>query len=454
MENWWSEPLRDVFAGRRVIGVGAVASAWGRQAELLRAFGADDVLVIATEGAGFGPVDEVETIVVEPPEDVSFMGRIRFGIDTIESPPSDVLEAVERFDPDREAIVVGSFLNEASHLDGRPLLSYRRAEWVALEDKVVADGLWDRAGVGRQPSLVVAKSGAPAAAAEIDRGHGTVWAADARDGYHGGAQGTCWVVDAESQAAAFEVLDPICDRVRVMPFVDGIACAIHGMVLPDGTAAFRPIEMVTLRRGTDLVYAGCSTFWDPPTVVRDQMRDVARRVGEQLRAEVDFRGAFTVDGVVDAEGFWPTELNPRYGAGLATIAVANDGLPILLLNDLIVGGRPIGMTAPQLEDELTSRADESRGGGTWRVIDATTVVDDRDVSHIDGAWRWTDPGDEPDGAVTNSTGFVRCEFSAASTPVGKSITERAAAFWSFAARELGTPQERLTWPDDPFAAVS
>ena len=92
------------------------------------------------------------------------------------------------------------------------------------------------------------------------------------------------------------------DRVRVMPFLEGIATSIHGIVLPDGVVALRPVEMVTLRRGHELRYSGCATFWDPPDEIREEMRDVARRVGERLRAEVDFRGAFTVDGVATADG--------------------------------------------------------------------------------------------------------------------------------------------------------
>ena len=53
---------------------------------------------------------------------------------------------------------------------------------------------------------------------------------------------------------------------------------------------------------------------------REQMRAIARRAGERLRAEVDYRGAFTVDGVLTGDGFLPTELNPRNGAGLATMS--------------------------------------------------------------------------------------------------------------------------------------
>ena len=168
--------------------------------------------------------------------------------------------------------MVGSFLNEAPTLAGRPFLAHRRAEWVALEDKTVIDAFWDRAGVDRLPSSVVPLDRATEASELLDRGSGTVWAADARDGFHGGGQATHWVADAASRFRAIAALRPVCDDVRVMPFVDGVPCSIHGIVFDDGVVVLRPVEMVTLRRGHDLVYAGCATFWDPPTWIRDQMR--------------------------------------------------------------------------------------------------------------------------------------------------------------------------------------
>ena len=96
-----------------------------------------------------------------------------------------------------------------------------------------------------------------------------------------------------------------------MPFLDGVPCSIHGLVLPDGTAVFRPVEIAILRdaAGRQFVYGGLSTYWDPPPADREEMRDVARRVGEHLRAAYGYRGAFGIDGVLTADGFRPTELN-------------------------------------------------------------------------------------------------------------------------------------------------
>ena len=85
--------------------------------------------------------------------------------------------------------------------------------------------------------------------------------------------GDCEVLEpAELRRAVTAELRTSCDRVRIMPFLEGIATSVHGIVLPDGVVALRPVELVTLRRpGHRLVYSGCATFWDPPDDVREEM---------------------------------------------------------------------------------------------------------------------------------------------------------------------------------------
>jgi hypothetical protein len=444
MECWWTEPLRRAVAGRRVVLAGAKAAYWTEHVDLLRRVGAEEFLVIATEGRGAGSVPDVPTVVVDPPSGSSVMEQIHAADRTLAEPPTPILDALHEFDPQRDALVVGTFLSTVTHLDGRPLLASRRPKWVALEDKVVVDSFWDRAGVERQPFAVVALADAERAASRLDRGDGTVWAADARDGFHGGAHGTVWVADGPSRTAALRRLAPMCERVRVMPFVEGIPCSIHGIVLPDGVAVLRPVEMVTLRRGHDLVYSGCATYWDPPTDVREQMRSIARSVGHQLAREVGFRGAFTVDGVAADDGFWPTELNPRFGAGIMTIA-RGTGIPMVLLNDLIVAGHDIGRTASEVERDVVTAGDAQRGGGTWRAgleVDADVVAR---AARFDGsAWSWTESDGAAAGQVTAGVDFVRCVYDQASTPIGPSTGPRAAAFWNFAAEEFGADIGGLT----------
>lgn len=449
MDEWWIEPMRVAFGGRSIVLAGSMGAAWSEHIDLLRSVGVLDLLVVATEGRGAGPQPDVPTVIVEPPAGLGQMERIHYADRLLREPTAEMIGAVERFDPRGDAIVIGTFLSTAAELLGRPMIAHRRAEWVALEDKVVIDAFWDRAGIARQPSVVVDLHDAVDAAATIDRGDGTVWAADAREGFHGGAHQTYWVTDHESRNRARARLDAVCDTVRVMPFVEGIPCSVHGIVLPDGIAVLRPVEMVTLRRGTEFVYAGCATYWDPTPAAREQMRSIARRAGEQLAREVDFRGTFTVDGVVAADGFWPTELNPRFGAGIMTIA-RGTGIPMVLVNDVIVAGHDIGRTAVELEADVLAEGDAHRGGGTWiGGLDCDLEVIDRPVAFDGSRWAWAGPHDEVAGLVTASAGFVRCRYEPTVTPVGRSTGTRAAAFWEFIDREYETGTAGLTAAGTP-----
>ena len=452
-EAWWRGPLGSLIDGRPVILAGAPAAMWTPIVPVVRDLGAEDVLVVATEGPGAGPQPEARTVIVDVPEaHDGTMARLRAGLAALADPPAPIIATVEAFDPDRRAIVFGVFLVETATLVGRPFVAHRRPEWVALEDKTVVDALLDRAGVRRAPSVVVPVARALDEWPALDEGHGTVWAGDARDGYHGGGTLTRWVTDDAEASTATAALAPHCDTLRIMPFLDGVATSVHGIVLSDGIAALRPVELVTLRQGHALRYSGCATFWDPPGAVRDEMREAARRLGALLRDEVGFRGAFTLDGVATADGFRPTELNPRFGAGLGVITRGLDGLPLTLVLDLVVAGRDIGISAGDLERKILAEADARRSGGAWQLHVPTPVeLAGRDACYVDGEWRWAEPGEPAAGHVVAKDGFVRVLFDADHTPVGPSVGERSVSFWRFTDAELGTGIGPLEAPPDVVA---
>jgi hypothetical protein len=246
--------LRPVFEGRKVILAGAPVAAWTPTVRTVRRLGAEAVFVLGTEGTGTGElpkVDEAEWLALDA-SGPTMMQAIRAGHALLADLPTPAREALDQFDPTGEALVVGFFLHELPEVAGRPSLAYRRPAWVALEDKLVADDIWDRAEVARAPAEVVDARGRAltGAARRLDLGSGTVWAGDAREGFHGSGEYVRWVRKREEaeEAAAFFVAH--CDRVRVMPFLEGIPCSIHGVVLPDAVLALRPIEMITLRRLT------------------------------------------------------------------------------------------------------------------------------------------------------------------------------------------------------------
>jgi hypothetical protein len=181
------------------------------------------------------------------------------------------------------------------------------------------------------------------------------------------------VLDTTDREAALVFFRPRCDRVRVMPFLDGVPCSIHGFVMPDGTAVLRPVEIVTLREQQHrrFVYGGLSSWWDPPEADREEMRAVARRVGEHLRTAYGYRGAFGMDGVLTAVGFRPTEVNTRQPAGLNTVA----GVELRLLSLLqvnLLAGLDTGLTAADVES-LLPLLDEHRDGVPIAVGDGHSV---------------------------------------------------------------------------------
>jgi len=152
-----------------------------------------------------------------------------------------------------------------------------------------------------------------------------------------------------------------------------VPCSIHGFVLPDGTAALRPVEIVMLRDPAtrSFTYSGLGTTWDPPQADREHMRDAVHRVGAHLQREHGYRGAFGIDGVLTADGFRPTELNTRMSAG-ATVVAEVDRRFFTFLQAALVAGLETGLTAADVEG-LVPAMDAHRTGKVVCVAEGTTL---------------------------------------------------------------------------------
>jgi hypothetical protein len=223
-------------------------------------------------------------------------------------------------------------------------------------------------------------------AQRLDSGDGTVWAGDTRDGTNGGGDYVRWVRDRADAWKALKFFSAHCDCVRVMPFLEGVPCSIHGLVLRDGVVPLRPMELVTLRSQgqSRFLYGGLSTWWDPPQADREQMRELARRVGTQLRDRHGFLGGFGIDGVLTREGFRPTELNSRFSGGLTVISKGIPELPLEMLQVSLVAGRDVGVSAADLESLLVTSTDRNRVG---RVATVTEAVRPNESTTVPVIWR-------------------------------------------------------------------
>jgi hypothetical protein len=284
-----------------------------------------------------------------------------------------------------------------------------------------------------------------------------VWSGDTREGFNGGGDYVRWVRPDDDpdddpdgdpdgdwsadQAEALAFFVTRCDAVRVMPFLDGVPCSIHGLVLPDGTAAFRPVEISILRdaEARTFRYGGLSTYWQPPATDYDAMRTAARRVGEHLRATYGYRGAFGIDGVLTADGFRPTELNARASAGFNQVTAIDRKLFSLLQDALVLGEDP-GVRVPDVEALLPLVEADPSGR-------AVALAKDVAVGDITEALTWdgtrfdiAEPGVETDNVLvmadTPSGVFAKVQPCAALSR-GVRLAKVNVALYDLLRREYG-----------------
>ena len=255
-------------------------------------------------------------------------------------------------------------------------------------------------------------------ATTLDDGAGTVWAADATCGFHGAAAPTRWVTD-DAEAAAVE------GRARRRAAPRCGSCRSSTAWRRRSTASCSPT--VSSRCGPSSSSrcaraTASSTPGAPRSGTRQPVcvtRCAGRRggSGEQLRADVDFRGAFTLDGVATRDGFRPTEVNPRFGAGLMVITTGPRRVPLTLVLDLVVAGRPLGVTAEWLEAELLDRG--RRPSRRWHMAAARPDPEATRRPQVvlrRAAWRWAPTTRRPTASASAGGGFARLFIDARAHP--------------------------------------
>ncbi len=423
------ERIAAVHRGRKWILVGDTAVGATSMVEKLREWGADGIMVVAA-GPGVGELPEADRIHYTGARggEGLVMDGIRANLAAVEKPSPELEAAVAAFDPERKALVLGG-LSREPRLLGREVYGSRPQSWALLEDKMLIDELCDEAGIARAPSRVVPVAEAPGAAEELAGELGTVWVADNREGWHGGGTYVRWVRGSGDVAPAARWFAEHANRVRVMPFLDGVPCSIHGFNTGDGAAVFSPVEMLIFRHADrpEFIYARAANFWDPPTVIRDQMRAAARAMGGVLRRRVGYLGCFGIDGVATSEGFRPTELNPRCSIGHGMQAQAAD-IPIGSLQRLVVSG-DLDVAAADLEATVEGAVATSRGGNALLFVGG-----DRDEPKtglvFDGSGFDVVGVDEPNDVVIEiGPGpygpVLLAHFDKERTPIGPRVAPRA-----------------------------
>lgn len=442
----WRSRLSGLLAGRKVIGGVAPLAGMNDLVALLAASGAEKPLLLhSSRGAGPVPTEEDAHLVpVEVACYPTMTEELRDHDRVMRNLPLSAREAIEAYDPAHEALwCVGPF-SSSEPVDGRAVVGGREPSWAALEDKIVADELWDAVGFPRSERRVIEVSSPDdldAASRDLDLGSGVVWVADARDGFNGGGELTRWVATREERADALDFFKSRCDVVRVMPFLEGVPCSIHGLVLPDGTAVFRPVELAILRGvGRRFVYGGQGTTWDPPEEDRAEMRDLVRRTGALLQEQVGYRGGFGIDGILTCDGFRPTELNPRFSGGLTTLGRSLDIGLLRLLQMNLTAGRDPGVTVGELESWALPALDADRIGEPKAVVDRPVV---EESVEIEVSWDGERLRHDPEGALRLLVGpnpmgaFAKLSIRGDALAAGERIGPLNAGLMRFLDEELG-----------------
>ncbi|WP_203907164.1 hypothetical protein [Rhizocola hellebori] len=245
-------------------------------------------------------------------------GRLAFHHESIAGlngtgPLSDI---ADRFDPQRLAALITPDPLDPPAAGSRRRLGRRRPMWRLCEDKGVVDAIWAQLGMP-YPRSVLADGGHDVAAlgAMVDAGDGAVCAVQrAGAAPTSGAEGMWWWQG-----------DRIPDltvsrhhRLKVMQLVPGVPTRLHGIVFTNVVVAFPPMEVVTLPRPQSGTFLCCGAVGG---LADDQnLRRLTYEIGSGLSARLGYRGAFSVDGLMSADGFLPTDLNTRLTSAMEAAA--------------------------------------------------------------------------------------------------------------------------------------
>ncbi|MDQ3305407.1 MAG: hypothetical protein M3535_05400 [Actinomycetota bacterium] len=166
-----------------------------------------------------------------------------------------------------------------------------------------------------------------------------------------------------------------------------------------------------------------------------------------------FRGAFGVDGILSEDGFVPTELNPRFAAGLGYVMAAFPELAFNLVHHLVAAGDGEDVDAAGLESVILDAADQCRWGAGWTTVERSWSASERHpivAEGPDGGYRLAAEDEEPDATImagpSATGGFLRVAFSPQHMTVGRSMASSVVAAFALADAALNAGIGLLTPP--------
>jgi hypothetical protein len=299
------------------------------------------------------------------------------------------------FDPENTATLVLPDPLDPPHAGVRRRIGIRQPTWRLFEDKTVVDTLWDAAGVTRAQSIVSDGTADLAMlGAILDQGTGVVCSCQPIGaGPSAGGDGIWWWRNGPPPTT-IPTAKPGTWRVRLMPLLEGVPVRLHGLALAARVIPFPPMELVTLPRpeqGTFLCAGAVSTLSHAADLVSQ-----TERLGAGLRERLDYRGGFSVDGILTASGFLPTDFNARLTSAME--AAHPERRVLLHAANLLsrAGIEPDTSAVEQLAEEIFT------AGATCTIFGAATHADERAPREASVRWDGDRLVPAPSGAADGS----------------------------------------------------
>ena len=152
--------LSGLYAGRPVIIGPGMLAAYAPFVDGFAALGCPVLVVSDRTRRGPVPDESACTVVeIELPPTASMTEEVRLLDRVARTLPPPVVAAIEAFDPERRAVWhTPPFVTTDEPLLGRQVTGGRPASYLALEDKMLADQIWEAAGVTAAPYRIVEPS--------------------------------------------------------------------------------------------------------------------------------------------------------------------------------------------------------------------------------------------------------------------------------------------------------
>lgn len=286
---------------------------------------------------------------------------------------------VDAFDPDGTAALLLPDPLDPPLAGSRPRIGRRHPTWRLFEDKTVVDALWDSIGVARAQSIItdgLPDLGPPGAL--VDHGAGVVCSCQPLGaGPAAGGDGIWWWRNGRPPTM-IPATEPGTWRIRLMPLLEGIPVRLHGLTLARRVIPFPPMELVTLPRtdhGTFLCAGAVPTLGYAASLTTR-----TGRIGAGLRERLGYCGGFSIDGILTADGFLPTDFNARLTSAMEA-APPDLRVRLHAVNLLARDGvDPESATVEQIAAEIFA------AGETYTLYGAATRVRDRAPRDVTVRW--------------------------------------------------------------------